>query len=70
VGALRRPAYKEARPESLYPGERPEAAPDLKRYPRWTAVWGVIIYCALVWALLFALGAWGWAALHASAAPG
>jgi hypothetical protein len=69
VGALRRPAYQEARPEAPSPGE-PSEALDLQRHPRWAAVSGVIIYCALVWALLFAVGAWAWTALHASAPPG
>jgi len=58
VGALRRPELEdERRPEADAPESR-AAAPEPK-YPRWMVLSGLLVYCAVFWAVIWTAGNWG-----------
>jgi hypothetical protein len=58
MGALRQPQQREevrADPRGSAHSEPYAGAP----YPRWVVVSGVVIYCAVCWAIVVAAGSWG-----------
>jgi len=58
LGALRRPQHWET--PKLAPREAVSTKPYVGRpYPRWLVVSGVLLYCAVFWALAIAAGSWG-----------
>jgi hypothetical protein len=58
LGALRRPEPREEDQEHLQVTVQPDER-IIAPYPRWMVVSGLVLYCAVFWALIAGAGMWG-----------
>lgn len=68
LGALRRPKQQNIEEKEDLQGSAQVAAAPKSSYPRWAVVSGLIVYCALFWAVVVAAGIWGVQWVHTAAA--
>lgn len=68
MGALRRPKQLELEEKEDFEGHAQIAGEPKSSYPRWAVVSGLILYCALFWAIVVAAGVWGVEWVHTAAA--